>query len=327
MAWICLAASEASDSPSNAMSAPSPIVNLTDSPKLFYCSECDQATFPEHQSGMTCKHSTPGFCQKSTSFTADSPVRTSVRRDLERAWLESEAVFISKSKDLPKKLALLSSFLKTSLQSGHADLDVWSGDFPNWGMIVDGQLYQPPMLAPPTSEKGGSYLPTPRANDGEKRGDFDSSNRRNGLPAAVKRFYPTPTASDYGNNQGGGAGRVGEKRLSLSSMARQMWPTPKASDGSKGGPNCVYGDGQPQMPAAAARWATPKARDHKGRNTPKRHGRHSVSIDIQVAENGHHGFLNPAFVEAIMGYSLGWTALEDWAIRWFRPKHNSLSKS
>ena len=37
--------------------------------------------------------------------------------------------------------------------------------------------------------------PTPRANDAEKRGNFDTKNPRNGLPAAVKNF-PTPCASD-----------------------------------------------------------------------------------------------------------------------------------
>ena len=36
--------------------------------------------------------------------------------------------------------------------------------------------------------------PKPRANDAEKRGNFDAQNPRNGLPAAVKR-YMTPTAS------------------------------------------------------------------------------------------------------------------------------------
>jgi hypothetical protein len=36
-------------------------------------------------------------------------------------------------------------------------------------------------------------LPTPRANDPEKRGNFDPHNPRNGLPAAV-RLLPTPVA-------------------------------------------------------------------------------------------------------------------------------------
>lgn len=38
--------------------------------------------------------------------------------------------------------------------------------------------------------------PTPRANDAEKRGDFDETNPRNGLPAAVKK-WPTPQARDW----------------------------------------------------------------------------------------------------------------------------------
>ncbi len=50
--------------------------------------------------------------------------------------------------------------------------------------------------------------PTPRANDAEKRGDFDATNPRNGLPAAVK-----------------------------------LWSTPTASEGHKGSPARKYGDG------------------------------------------------------------------------------------
>lgn len=43
-------------------------------------------------------------------------------------------------------------------------------------------------------------------------------------------LLPTPTASSYGNNQGGQAGRVGPKRHSLRSMARNgLWPTPTAN--------------------------------------------------------------------------------------------------
>ncbi|MEO5672493.1 MAG: hypothetical protein ABIR26_17540 [Ramlibacter sp.] len=36
--------------------------------------------------------------------------------------------------------------------------------------------------------------PTPKANDAEKRGNFDATNPRNGLPAAV-RHWPTATAT------------------------------------------------------------------------------------------------------------------------------------
>jgi hypothetical protein len=39
------------------------------------------------------------------------------------------------------------------------------------------------------------FWPTPRANDSQKRGDFDATNPRNGLPAAVK-LWATPVARD-----------------------------------------------------------------------------------------------------------------------------------
>jgi hypothetical protein len=96
-------------------------------------------------------------------------------------------------------------------------------------MIVDGLVYLPQALEPLTKENDGSYLPTPtaqtygtqkaegsavyrpsletmarknlwptpRANDAEKRGNFDEHNPRNGLPAAVKK-WPTPRASEAG---------------------------------------------------------------------------------------------------------------------------------
>lgn len=43
-------------------------------------------------------------------------------------------------------------------------------------------------------------------------------------------LLPTPSASSYGSNQGGGAGRVGKVRHSLQSMAKRgLWPTPTAN--------------------------------------------------------------------------------------------------
>jgi hypothetical protein len=116
--------------------------------------------------------------------------------DVVEAWTASEADFISKSNGLSKKLDLLSSSLKTSLQSGHADLVESSKDWPRSGMIVDGQLYLPQALEPHTKETDGSYL-------------------------------PTPTSQSYGSNKGGAAGRIGKERFSLDTMARKnLWPTP-----------------------------------------------------------------------------------------------------
>lgn len=55
--------------------------------------------------------------------------------------------------------------------------------------------------------------PTPRANDSQKRGDFDVLNPRNGLPAAVRRV-PTPSAHD-----GKGSSKPGQRRRQLTDPA------------------------------------------------------------------------------------------------------------
>lgn len=118
-------------------------------------------------------------------------------------------------------------------------------------------------------------LPTPRANDAEKRGDFDCHNPRNGLPAAVKRMMlPTPKAAD-GRTKGNGGGR---KSPGLDQMARKgMLPTPHS--------NCHTGPGH----AAQG-----------GEN-----------LQTAVANGTGPGRLSPCFVEWMMGYPAGWTDVSD----------------
>jgi hypothetical protein len=63
------------------------------------------------------------------------------------------------------------------------------------------------------NSKRERWWPTPRANDAEKRGDFDATNPRNGLPAAVKMF-PTPTRSMHKGSSPGAMTRLsGASRL------------------------------------------------------------------------------------------------------------------
>lgn len=90
--------------------------------------------------------------------------------------------------------------------------------------------------------------PTPRANDPQKRGNFDLHNSRNGLPAAVKK-----------------------------------WPTPRAQDGRK----------ETRTPEGAAR----EVSRNKG-------------PDLGAVAGGQ---LNPDWVEWLMGFPIGWTALKSWA--------------
>jgi len=70
--------------------------------------------------------------------------------------------------------------------------------------------------------------PTPMSRDGKGGADW-SKRQRNGKPRAesamtlpdAAKMWPTPSATPYGSNRGGGAGRVGPVRHSLQALARQ----------------------------------------------------------------------------------------------------------
>ncbi len=64
--------------------------------------------------------------------------------------------------------------------------------------------------------------PTPKANDAEKRGNFDVHNPRNGLPAAAK-MWATPTARDW---------KTGDKPESRRARQKQKgrWHSPNLND-------------------------------------------------------------------------------------------------
>ena len=121
-----------------------------------------------------------------------------------------------------------------------------------------------------TSSSPG-YWPTPLATNA--KGNGPSNQHRSTLPLqTVARMYPTPTATEYGHNQGG-ANPDGPVRMSLGTMARRgMWPTPSASVGGGESPAWALekqrrhqsGLGpkqQMQLSVAVKMWPTPLARD------------------------------------------------------------------
>lgn len=154
-------------------------------------------------------------------------------------------------------------------------------------------------------------------------------------------IYPTPTASSYGSNRGGAAGRTGKVRHSLESMARHdLWPTPTASMGERGGRGDLHFKVTRELPSRKRDWPTPTAR----LGDPKR-GMPSPELAAQRYEQGRRnlddavamwptptardstrgagwdrpgrplservgGRLNPDWIEWLMGFPIRWTALE-----------------
>lgn len=286
MAWIYFQELEGLDSDSIDGFEQSHIVNKTDTHKAFFCPECDQVKLIELQSGTTCRHSTKNCFRTSILSSGGFLARISALREMVQAWTESEAVYFSKLSGSSKRYDLLSSSLKTSLQSGQEDLIVFASSWPQWGMISDGLLSVPQALEPLTKETDGSYL-------------------------------PTPTAQAYGTNKGGALGRVGKVRMSLETMAkRNHWPTPRANDSQKRG-NFDQENKRNGLAGAVKRFPTPTARDFR---TPCQGDLNRKTPSLATISFGTGGQLSPMWVEWLMGYRTGWTELDASAMQWFQYK-------
>lgn len=128
------------------------------------------------------------------------------------------------------------------------------------------------------------------------------------------------------------------QRLPLAPLTRGIgfgsWPTICASEGEKGSPNRLYGDGRPTLSAAVHRWPTPHGFSKDGKSngpsgnelgravnrwpTPlKSEGGGGWQDPEKRREGGHSpklrdvigGSLNPTWVELLMGWPMGWTDL------------------
>ena len=90
---------------------------------------------------------------------------------------------------------------------------------------------------------------------------------------AIQDLLPTPTASSYGSNKGGAAGRVGKERHSLGSLVKM------------------------------GRLPTPMARDYQG---PTGYARKSAALPDALGQTTR--CLSPRFVEWVMGFPPSWVA-------------------
>ena len=254
------------------------------------------------RSGMTCGRLMDAHGEALlTSFREDSRVRTSAQpvkaqelqarsQDCGQKWRASFATFDPDTHSL-----------RTVQCSLLEDSTAYSAILPRWGSMLNGELSERTMPAHLTSVTGsGSWLATPTATANQLS---PSMMKHPGCQA----WLPTPSASSYGTNQGGGMGRKGKVRPSLQTMARKnLWPTPNSRDwkGPPGAGTIARGGRQSSLPAAVARnlWPTPTAHNAKETNAPSKATRNTPTLAAQVG-----GKLNPTWVEWLMGWPLGWT--------------------
>jgi hypothetical protein len=170
--------------------------------------------------------------------------------------------------------------------------------------------------------------------------------------------WPTAAATPYGNNRGGGAGRVGPIRPSLEGMARDLWATPDWKTGIRPSPTFKNGSltlyGQvglgrkagplaPESPSTSGRsrgWPTAQARDAANRSPdpmrvgdPKRHGGYNLDDWVAKEEWGQRtkgrGVLNSRWVAQLMGYPSDWldVGTESLSKLWGTPSSRRSSRS
>lgn len=169
---------------------------------------------------------------------------------------------------------------------------------------------------------------SPSANKRANRTKWDGNNTLRSLVNA-RALLPTPSATPYGTNQGGGMGRVGPVRPSLDTMARTgLWPTPTAGDASGAGSRnlpgskahagvsltdaVLFGNStttrRPEDPRLKRNWPTPNSRDHKGApgTGARERGGHQASLPGALKDSEGSGSLNPTFVAWLMGFPSEW---------------------
>lgn len=265
---------------------------------------------------------------------------------------------------------------KTCQGSLFSQWETYSETWPRSGMTLNGKAYPQPPLVLLTSDGESSLWPTPMASKDRKSrramtASTDNGRRSGGgqssppgleqavelaegiipremegldpdqLPPRLRAMLPTPSASSYGTNQGGGMGRVGPIRPSLQTMARRgLWPTPTVQDSANDGGPAQFERNSVPLNAAVKNWPTPSAANSRGssggnraadlRNavrpwptptarlgTPrgaqaKRYSdpRRSNDLDDAVAATGTTGQLSPAWVSVMMGFPPHWTEVD-----------------
>ena len=145
-------------------------------------------------------------------------------------------------------------------------------------------------------EHQAKHWGTPRASDGEKGGpNMSFSAGGTPLPAQAAH-WPTPMAGSPGTDTYNPAGNSDFSRKAMALV--ENWPTPTVSDQKGSGPTLERSDGK--MRGDRLDYAAEQVfSSHQDRTTP---------AGPQSSETRR--VLNPQFVEWLMGWPIGWTALE-----------------
>lgn len=306
MGWICFRDMAELVEHSDHGCEPSPIAKTTHTASLHFCQKWNATVLIKPQSGTMCPRCESLISQCLPMLSpVDGRARGTVLQGLSEAWTTSEADWRANCYDLFALLDRNSVSWKTSQASLFPVSDESPQNYPWQGMWDDTGFWPVTTWARPgmNASECGSPLPTPTTFDtGNRVNKSQSKNAatRPLLGAMARRgLLPTPVAVAVDGTKGSSfKQRNGQMQWSLANMARKgLLPT-----------------------------ATATARDWKDGCNPSRHGSHSPSLPLRLAQLGLKGYLNPRFVEKMMGLPNGATKLKPWAAELFRKLREKRSK-
>lgn len=244
-----------------------------------YClPDSETESSPDSRSGMMSRHSTEIHGEgESMSSQADSHAKIFPQPEKEQESTGRNPECGITWQGSFARFDRDSSSWKTPQCSLLEGLDKYLETWPRWGMMRNGVCWERMTAEPPINATESGFWPTPTRHDGKD----------NASPAAVLRKSP-------------GLGVVA-----------QIWQTPTADDAVERKIGKWNSRGEPKLSAEVLIWPTPRTKGMCGGSGAWEQLKQATTIEeARKMGAGNGGQLNPPWVEWLMGWPIGWTALQ-----------------
>jgi len=283
--------------------ARSALLSSTPMPQAFLPPDKMTAFSRPSRSGMTFAPLTASHgADLLTWFLADSRVRTFPLLDQAPALMASGRASGQKWPASLTKYDPGSCSWKTAQLSLLGGSDEFSETWPKWGSMRSGECWERTMSAPLTAESASGSWPTPLANSHTGAGHGPNKTGAPNLQTVVAQAEKWPTPTVCGNYNRKGASKTSGDGLATVVASRSTTSCSASTD----------------APTAKARmWPTATATSAKGwspgHNQAETDDRLDYSVErlsFQAGQTTPPKRLNPEWVEWLMGWPQGWTALK-----------------
>lgn len=284
---------------------PSVPLSTTPTPDQFYWPVKPTEHSRIFRFGMTCVPLMASHGEELlTWFLAGFPAKTSALPETAQDLTANDPDSGEKWRGSLAKYDPVSRTLKTAQLSLLEDLTGCLPTLPRSGWMRDGECFQLPVLAPPICESASGYWQTPVADDAVNR-VAGKWNSRGEPKLSAQVMYPTPLANSH-TGAGHGPNKTGAPNLqTVVAQVAAMSLTMKNLDAT--GAQTAKAKTYPTATATAYKGWSP---NHNRADTDDRL---DYTIEREAFQPGQQTppmRLNPDWVEWLMGWPIGHTALK-----------------